>query len=93
MTNSLPADLAQFVQSELSAGHYHSVEEMVCDSLRLLRTQSEKLDELRRELQPALERLDRGEGIDVNLSDLRQFLDQIMEEVKANMDTAERSSG
>jgi hypothetical protein len=35
MTNSLPGDSAQFGQSELSAGHYKSVDEIVCESLRL----------------------------------------------------------
>ena len=92
MTNSLPADLAQFVQNELASGHYQSVEEMVCDGLQLIRSRNEQIEAVRREIQPALDRLDRGEGIDVTQSDLRKFLDQIMEEVKAEMATAERQS-
>ncbi len=85
MTNLLPADLAQFVQHELAAGHYQSVEDMVCKSLRLLKNERHRLDELKRELAPALERLDRGEGIVVKESELRGFFDQILADVKAEL--------
>ncbi len=85
MTNSLPADLAQFVQNELAAGHYQSIEELFCDSLRLLRSRQEQISELRREIQPALDELDRNGGTVVKLPDLQSFLNEIAAEVKADL--------
>jgi putative addiction module CopG family antidote len=90
MTNSLPADLAQFVQHELAVGRYHSVEELVCDSLRLLRSQRDRRDGLRREIAPALERLDRGEGIVVKETEIRGFLQQILADATADLGTGEQ---
>jgi Arc/MetJ-type ribon-helix-helix transcriptional regulator len=89
MTKSLPADLAEFVQHELAAGHFQSVEEMVCESLRLLRKQREQLDELKRELGPALERLDRGEGIVVKESEIRSYLERLFAEATADLQVKE----
>jgi putative addiction module CopG family antidote len=86
---SLPTDLSQFVQSEIALGHYHSVDEVVCDGLRLLKSQKAKLDALREEIGPAIEELDRGEGIVVKHEDLRAFLDEIANEVKSELGLAE----
>jgi len=82
----LPADLAQFIKHEVAIGHYGSVEDVVCDGLRLLRAKQEKLEELRREIAPALEELDRGEGIEVKAEDMRAFLQGILDEVKAELE-------
>ena len=83
--SSLPADLAEFVQHEIAAGHYNSAEELICDSLRLMQSQREQLHELRDELQPALDELDRGGGIVVKSEDLRKFFDEIAAEVKLEL--------
>jgi putative addiction module CopG family antidote len=85
MPSSLPADLAQFVQNELALGHYGSVDEVVCDGLRLLQSQRANFDALRTDIQAGIEQLDRGEGIAVKHSDLRTFLDEIASEVKAEL--------
>lgn len=59
---SLPPDLAQFVSDQIGSGKYPSEVEVVCDGLRLLKERERRLDELRAEIQPSLERLERGEG-------------------------------
>ena len=51
---TLPADLIEFVQSEIANGGYASADEVVCEALRLLQHESEleeeKLAILRREI-------------------------------------------
>ncbi len=87
--NSLPADLFEFVQHEVALGHYNSPDEVICDSLRLLRSQQEQIRQLRAELQPALDELDRGGGIVVKAENLRAYLEEITTEVKAELNIAE----
>jgi putative addiction module CopG family antidote len=84
-TNALPADLVEFVQHEVAAGHYNSPEEVICDSLRLLRSKQEQLNNLRKELQPAIDRLDRGEGTVVKESEIRSYLENLFTEATAGL--------
>lgn len=86
MTSALPADLAEFVRHEVALGHYNSPEEVICDSLRLLQSQQAQLDELRKELQPSIERLDRGEGVVVKASEIRSYIEGLYNEAIADLD-------
>lgn len=75
--NGLPADLAEFVQEELQSGKYTSEDELVCAALRLLRERERRIDDLREEILPALDRLDQGEGKTYDESGLRQMADDV----------------
>lgn len=79
MRNGLPADLEQFMEQELAAGKYASREELVAEAVRLLRERERRIKELREEILPALERLDRGEYTEYDEGSLRD----LMEDVKA----------
>jgi len=63
MTETLPADLQQFVREELAAGRYASPAEVIGEGLRLLRDRERRLQELRAEIQVGIDELERGEGI------------------------------
>jgi len=71
MLNGLPADLEQFVEQELATGKYASREELVTEGVRLLRERERRIKELREEILPALERLDRGEGEPLDAEDIK----------------------
>jgi putative addiction module CopG family antidote len=71
MLNKLPADLEQFMEQELAAGKYASREELVAEAVRLLREREHRVNELREEILPALERLDRGEGEPLDAEDIK----------------------
>ena len=75
--NGLPADLAEFVQQELQSGKYTSEDELVSEALRLLRERERRIDDLREEILPALERLDRGEGKTYDEDGLRQMAEDV----------------
>jgi antitoxin ParD1/3/4 len=75
--NGLPADLAEFVQQELQSGKYTSEKELVCEALRLLRERERRIDDLREEILPALDRLNRREGKTYDEDGLRQMADDV----------------
>src|SRR4029453_15919034 len=67
MTPPLSGELHSLVQQELATGHYSSADEVLLTAVRLLRERNGKLESLRREIEPALARLDRGEGIPLDM--------------------------
>jgi len=60
----------------IGSGAFPTEAAVVGEALRLLQ---ERLDRLRQELQPALDRLDRGEGIELD----DQSLDAFFEDIRA----------
>ena len=79
----IPADLQQFVRSVIDRGEFHTEAEVVGEGLRLLQARRQRIEELRKEILPAIERLDRGEGIELNDDNLHEFFEGIMAEVRS----------
>lgn len=78
ITAGLPLDLAQFVKQQVADGRYPSETEVVNQGLRLLQEREKKLAELRAMVLPAIERLDRGEGIVLNGDEeLKEFFEDV----------------
>ena len=69
---SLPPELEQFVAEKVKAGQYASPDQVVEESLRLLRDLPVWTDDdLRKELEIGLEQLDRGEGKPWNVDEIK----------------------
>ena len=86
--DSFPPELQQFVEQELASGRYQSVDDVICEGLRLLREQ--RLYELREEIDAGLQPLERHEGI--NLEDersLRDFFDDIKQRGRKRVEAGE----
>lgn len=62
MSVSMPPDLDTFVHQAVATGMYESEEAVIVAGLRLLQEHERRVEELRNELCPALEELDRGGG-------------------------------
>jgi putative addiction module CopG family antidote len=78
MTVEIPSEFQQFVHQVIDSGSYQSEEAVVGEALRLLQHRQQRLEELRREIQPALDGLDRGEGvIELDDSELDAFFAEI----------------
>jgi len=77
MTVDIPAELEQFVRSALDRGLFKSETELVSEALRLLQERQRRLEELREGIRPALERLDRGDGIELDDDSLGEFFEDI----------------
>ena len=71
MVLSMPPDLNAFVHQAVATGVYESEEAVVVAALRLLQERERHLEELRAELRPALESLDRGEGIPLDFEEIK----------------------
>ncbi len=68
---SLPPDLAHFVDQQVAAGKYASPAEAICEGVRLLQEREQRLTELRSELLPALERVRAGETVELNMEQFK----------------------
>ncbi len=81
MNVSLPSDMVDFVENEVSQGAYGSSSEVVRDALRLLRhekaQQAEKLAILRREINIGVEAADAGR---LSSKSVQDILDEVMRE-------------
>ncbi|HEY2411983.1 MAG TPA: type II toxin-antitoxin system ParD family antitoxin [Pirellulaceae bacterium] len=62
MSITVSAEVNSLVQQELASGQYASANELLLAAVQLLHERNKKLVELREAIQPALDRLDRGEG-------------------------------
>jgi len=81
MNISLPADMVDFVESEVSRGGYASSSEVVRDDLRLLRhdkaLEEEKLAILRREIAIGMEDAEAGR---FSIKSIQEIADEVRRE-------------
>jgi antitoxin ParD1/3/4 len=62
MSETLPPDLKEFVQQAVASGEFASEDDVVIAGVRALRELKSRHAELQREIQVAIDELDRGEG-------------------------------
>jgi len=73
-----PSELQQIVQRELASGNYSSEDELLLEAVCLLHQREEDLRKFKARLQGRLDRLDRGEGIEIeDEAALRAFFDDV----------------
>lgn len=82
MTLEISSDLARLVQQQMATGQYESENDLIFSALNLLAKRQRQLDEIRREVDPALESLDRGEGDVLDMGWVRQRVRQRIEEAR-----------
>jgi Arc/MetJ-type ribon-helix-helix transcriptional regulator len=78
MPYSFSPELQQLVRQELAYGGYASEDELLLEAVRLLHQREEDLRKFKAQLQGRLDRLDCGEGIELeDETALRAFFDDI----------------
>ena len=78
MSYGFPTELQQLVREELATGVYSSEDELLIEAVRLLHQRETDLRNFKSQLQNRLDRLDRGEGIELeNEAALRAFFDDV----------------
>ena len=78
MFDSSSPELQQLVRQELAYGSYASEDELLLEAVRLLHQREENLRKFKAQLQGRLDRLDRGEGLELeDEAALRAFFDDI----------------
>jgi antitoxin ParD1/3/4 len=71
MSITVSAEVHSLVQEELACGQYASADELLLAAIQLLHDRNTKLAALREAIQPALERLDRGEGWPLDMESIK----------------------
>ncbi len=89
---TVPPEFDQFVATQVATGRYESTDDVVAAGLQLLMERERRLDELRAEILPAIEELDRGGGIVVPANELRDYFDRLMSRVNKQL-RAEKIDG
>ena len=78
MSYCFPQELQQMVRQELASGNYSSEDELLLEAVRLLHQREEDLRNFKAQLQGRLDRLDRGEVIELeDETALRAFFDNV----------------
>lgn len=91
LTETFPPDVQQFVRQEIAAGNFRSEQELVVQAVRSLRDSEENFKRFRREVQEAVDSLDRGEGIELEGDEaLEKFFDEIEAEVHGKLATEKK---
>ena len=86
MTISVSPELQSLVEEQLAAGRFESAEAVLRAGLELLQERQRRIEALRKEILPALERLDRGEGRPLDM-------EAIKAEARARFDKAQGAAG
>jgi putative addiction module CopG family antidote len=87
VTVHIPQELEPFVQSVIDRGSFQTEAEVVAEALRLYRDRERRVEALRAQLQPSLDRLDAGEGIDMDEASLDAFFDDVKRRGRARSES------
>ena len=83
MAHVFPPHLQRLVQQELATGKYKSEDEVLLEAMKLLRERESYFKQFRKNLLARVDRLDKGEGRELDDESLATFLDEIQTEVDA----------
>jgi Arc/MetJ-type ribon-helix-helix transcriptional regulator len=85
MTQAFPPELQELVRLELATGKYESESAVLLEAMKLLRNRESHLRQFRETLKERLDRLDRGDAIDLNDISLQELFDEIEREVDTEL--------
>ncbi len=81
MTITLTDELEELISAKIRSGAYKSADEVVIESLRLLKAKEEGMDALRREIMQGVEDIEQGRfTVYATDAELETFSDQIIEQ-------------
>jgi len=73
MSVEIPSEFADFVRRAIEEGPFRTEAEVVGEALRQFEQRRQRIEELKQEIGPALDRLDRGEGLQLDDASLGEF--------------------
>ena len=71
MSESLPADVREFVKQAVATGEFSNEDEVVVAAVRTFRELTQRHEALRADIQLAIDEFDRGEGQPLDLADIK----------------------
>lgn len=98
MSLTISSEVQQLVEQEFASGQYQSADDVLLEAVWLLRDRNEQLrkrdeqiEQLRREILPALESLDRGEGRPFDMARIKAEANRRYDEARANASRSTKS--
>ena len=85
MSETLPPDVQEFVKQVVANGEYGSEGEVMIAGVRALRELKHRHDELRQDIQVAIDELDRGEGEPLDMAAIKA---EVAENYRAREDAS-----
>lgn len=87
MSYAFPPELHGLVQTELASGRYKDEDELLLEAVRSLRERESHAEQFRQDLQARIERVDRGEGIELEDEQaLHEFFEDVKRRCRAEYD-------
>lgn len=89
MTITLTDELEELINAKVQSGAYKSADEVVLESLRLLKAKEEGMNALRREIMRGIEDIERGRFITYATdTELESFSDEIIRQGQERQDVS-----
>ncbi len=86
LTVNLPPEVERFLRQVVATGEYRDEQAVVLEAIRLLRDRDARRQQLRTDIQEAIQSVDRGEGIELEGKEAtRSFFDELEAEVQAEL--------
>ena len=89
---SLPGPMRKFVQQQVKAGSFSTSSEYIRSLLRSETERQRKLEALRKDIQVAIDQVDRGEYTEHDAESLHDFIDGIKAEGRRRLATQRRKA-
>jgi putative addiction module CopG family antidote len=93
MNVSLPPDLAKFIQDQIETSHYESADEVIRESLRLLKERDARLAGLRTQIRLGFDEIARGECEDYDAADTPSLAEDIKKRGRERLAARDRQTG
>lgn len=93
MSFTLPPDVEDFVREEVARGRYASADELLAEVIRLLRERERHRDELRKDLEKAVQQIEDGEYAEYDEQSLGEFFAKLKDEARrANQEAQQQAT-
>lgn len=82
MSISLPPDIEEFIRTEVASGRFESADDLLHEAISILKQRESQRDELRKDIQAAVEQIENGDYFEYDDTSLQGFLDELKQEAQ-----------
>jgi putative addiction module CopG family antidote len=86
MNIEIPLEYQTFVANAIACGAFKTESEVIAEALRVLKERRRTKEYLRREMQIGLDELNRGEYVEFDEGELKEFFEQVKAEGRKDLE-------
>ncbi|NLF07051.1 MAG: hypothetical protein GX594_03595 [Pirellulaceae bacterium] len=83
---SLPPDIAQFVEEQVAAGHYRSEQDVLVNAVRVLRSVQDRQIQFNEDVRLGMEQLERGEFNEYDAEGMQKRFEELKRQAALRAD-------